>query len=154
MSCSLHPAGNGEGRFWLLGVHRAAFPVPSPASSPASHSHGRLLFRWDISTLPLSWSSPQGGKLPTSGLLHCHDLPFSLAPCPGHCPSCGAIAWQGLQELCRLRRAKPSPKDQAQVPRPLGNGPAKSQLCDLPAWNLLVTAWERKEAIKKVLFAL
>lgn len=148
MSCSLHPAGNGEGRFWLLGVHCAAFPAPSPAS----HSHGRLLLRWGISTL--SRSSPQGGKLPTSGLLHCHDLPFSLALCPGHSPSCGAIAWQDLQGLCRLRRAKPSPKDQAQVPRPLGNGLAKSQLRDLPAWNLLVTAWERKEAIKKVLFAL
>lgn len=143
----------GEGRFWLLGVHRAALPEPSPAS----HSHGHLLFHWDISSLPLSQSSPQGGKLPISGLLHCCDLPFSLAPCPGHCPSCGAIAWQDLQELCwlpGLRRAKPSPRGQAQVPWPLGNAPAKSQLCDLPAWNLLVTAWERKEAIRKVLFAL
>lgn len=115
---------------------------------------GVCFLHWGISTLPLSRSSPQGGKLPTSGLLHCHDLLFSLALCPGHCPSCGAIAWQDLQELCRLRRAKPSPRDQAQVPRPLGNGLAKSQLCDLPAWNPLVTAWERKEAIKKVLFAL
>lgn len=39
-------------------------------------------------------------------------------------------------------------------PVPRGEEPAKSQLCDLPAWSPFVTAWERKEVIRKVLFAL
>lgn len=146
LSCSLHQAGNAEGRFWWLGVHPAALPEPFPAA----HSHGHLLFCWDISSLPQSQGKETSPSVATSiGV----TSPLSWPCAQGTAHGAKYDLWE-LFWLPRLRQAQPSPRDQAQVPQPLKKGLAKSQLCDLPAWNLLVTAWERKEAIRKVLFAL
>lgn len=93
----------------------AALPEPFPAS----HSHGHLLFCWGVSTLPLSPSSPQGGKLPIIGLSHCCDLPFPLARCPGHCPWCEAIAW------CDLGSQGSDKQSQAQGTRLRSHGPSE-----------------------------
>lgn len=66
-----------------------------------------------------------------------------------------------LVVICRSRGGSRGPYEQSRaqgtglgsrVPR--GEEPAKSQLGDLPAWSPFVTAWERKEVIRKVLFAL
>lgn len=117
-------------------------------SLPLIPSH--LLFCWDISSLPLSQGKENSPSVATS-IAVTSPLPWLHARGTAHGVRCD------LREvfcLPGLRQAKPSPRGQAQVPQPLGKGLAKSQLCDLPAWNLPVTAWERKEAIRKVLFAL
>lgn len=146
LSCSLHRAGNAEGSFWWLGVHCAALPEPFPVD----HSHGHLLFSWGISGLLLSQGKENSPSV-ASCIAVTSPLPWLCAQGTAHRARCD------LRELCQLsglRKANPSPRDQAEVPQLLRKGLAKSQLCDLLSWNLLVTAWERKEAIRKVLFAL
>lgn len=134
--------------------------TPSPSLSLISMGicfSAAGVFSWDVSTLSLSRSSPEGGKLNTSGFHHRYNHLLS----PGYVPEASPIvparclAWSpGAVVAPRGHTSKAEPKGRARVPCPHGEGPAKPQLRDLPAWSLFVTAWERKEAIRKVLFAL
>lgn len=117
---------------WVCTMLLILSPSPSLVSmgfSPESHQSHQLGCFYPS----LSCSSPEGGELNTSGFLHCCDH---------------LLAWRGVLEPWWLPGARLG------SPCPHREGPAKSQLCDLPAWSLFVTAWERKEAIRKVLFAL
>ena len=106
--------GDGEVRSWLLGVHGAAHPAPFHVF----RFHGLLffsaarVFSWDVSTLPLSQFSPEGGKLNTSGFLRCYDHLLS----PGYVPRASPIvqarclAWSAGAVVApggHTRKAKP-----------------------------------------------
>lgn len=144
--------GDGEVRAWLLGVHSAVHPKSFLASLlPRPLLPQQPVLSWDVFTL----SSPHQRE--ESSIPVAFSIAMTPAMCAGYPPWCQPIAWCGLQEpwwLTWVTRAKRNPRDQARLPCPRGKRRAESQLCDLPACSLFVTAWERKEAIRKVLFAL
>lgn len=116
------------------------------------------VFSWDV-------SNPSPEPVLTGGRKTQYQrLPPLLQPPPSPWLRAQGIARRAsslLVVICRSPGGSRGPYGQSRaqgaklgsrVPR--GEEPAKSQLCDLPAWSPFVTAWERKEVIRKVLFAL
>lgn len=111
-----------------------SFPRPSASQQPELSAGMVLPFSW-------SRSSPEGGKLHTSGFFHCcHHL---LSPDITHrCLARSAGAVVALRDHTRTAESK----GPGSVPPPHGEGPATSQLCDLPAWSLSQLGKERKRS--------
>lgn len=109
LGCCPEGAGDGEGRFWWLGVHCAALPS--------------ICFSSGI-FLAFSRASPHRREENSPPVFPSIPVPpFSLALCPGHCPWCEDIAWSALEELCRLPGLRK--QSQAQETRLRSHGPSE-----------------------------